>query len=177
MLSVRELQETDLPRLLDYWFTATPAFLEGMGVDLSKMPHREDFRQMLLGQLNTPLKDRSSYCVIWLKDGEPVGHSNTNPSYFGKEAKMHLHLWEADSRQKGLGSEFVKLSLPWFFNNLQLQELWCEPYALNPAPNKTLEKLNFRFVKEYITTPGFINFEQPVKQWQLTRAEFEKLQL
>lgn len=40
----------------------------------------------------------------------------------------------------------------------------------NPAPNKTLKKAGFELVKEYVTTPGPINFEQPVKLWCLSEV-------
>lgn len=78
---------------------------------------------------------------------------------------MHLHLWNTNTRQKGIGTKLVKKSLPFFFNNLKLQTLYCEPYVLNIAPNKTLEKVGFKFDKKYITTPGSINFEQEVNRW------------
>jgi len=174
-LSVRELQHSDIPLLINYWFGAPTDFLLSMGVDLTKMPTKEEFTQMLYDQLNAPIEQKKSYCIIWLLDNTPVGHSNTNPTSFGLEAKMHLHLWKADERKKGLGTSFLKITLPWFFNNLRLQKLICEPYALNPAPNKTLEKLGFYFEKEYITIPGFINFEQPVKRWEMTREKFEEI--
>ena len=38
-----------------------------------------------------------------------------------------------------------------------------------------MEKLGFEFIKEYITVPGFINFEQPVKRWELTLQKFRQL--
>ena len=41
MLSVRPLQASDLDLLIQYWMNAEPAFLQGMGVDLAKMPARE----------------------------------------------------------------------------------------------------------------------------------------
>lgn len=174
MLAVRELQHTDIPLLLDYWFTASPGFMQGMGVDLAKMPSRQQFNNMLLAQLDLPIDKRESYCLVWLMDGKAVGHCNTNPTVFGLEGKMHLHLWQADERKRGLGSSFVKLCLPIFFERLQLKTIWCEPYALNPAPNRTLEKAGFTLVKEYVTTPGFINFEQPVKQWRLRVEEINQ---
>ncbi|MUV02499.1 hypothetical protein GN157_02150 [Flavobacterium rakeshii] len=57
-----------------------------------------------------------------------------------------------------------------YFNNLKLKKLYCQPNAFNPSPNKTLEKAGFRFVKEYITTPGSITFEQAVKLWEINEA-------
>ena len=110
--------------------------------------------------------------MIWQMDNEPIGHCNVNKIKFGEEAYMHLHLWNSDGRKKGMGAELVKMSLPYFFEKLELKKIYSEPYALNPAPNKTLVKAGFTFVKEYITTPGFLNFEQPVNLWELTYEQF-----
>jgi RimJ/RimL family protein N-acetyltransferase len=130
---------------------------------------------MLLEQLNSPIEQKRAYCIIWEEDGKPIGHSNTNPTFYGKEATMHLHLWNNETRQKGTGTQLLKLTLPLFFENLKLRNLVCEPYALNPAPNKTLEKAGFTLVKKYITTPGFLNFEQPVMRWELSEENYLKL--
>ncbi|RNI22014.1 GNAT family N-acetyltransferase [Rufibacter latericius] len=174
-LSVRELAEQDIPALADYWLKADDAFLEGMGVDLSKLPERDAWEEMLRQQIKTPLAQKQSYCLIWQLEGQAVGHSNANKITFGQEAYMHLHLWKPDHRTHGLGTAFVRQTLPYFFRNLELKKLYCEPYALNPAPHKTLAKVGFTQVAEYITTPGWINFEQLVKLWELTRESFESL--
>jgi RimJ/RimL family protein N-acetyltransferase len=171
-LSVKEMQEAEIDPLINYWLNSDAEFLNGMGVDLSKIPAEQDWRAMLLEQLQQTYSEKKSYCIIWLLNETPVGHSNVNKIIFGQEAYMHLHIWYANVRQKGLGSAFVKMTLPYFFKNLELQKIYCEPFALNPAPNKTLEKKGFRFIKEYTTTPGWLNFEQPVKLWELTKQEF-----
>ena len=175
MLSVRPLEQKDIPHFLNYWFGSDEAYLTAMGLDVSKLPPREQFEGMLEKLLATPIEQRMSYAIVWMKNGEPIGHCNTNPTTFGEEAKMHLHIWNAAERKKGMGTELVKLTLPHFFNTLQLKTLWCEPYALNPAPNKTLEKVGFEFMKEHTTVPGIFNFEQPVKQWRMTREQFSAL--
>ena len=176
-LSVREIEIPDIELITRYWLNADASFLHNMGVDLSKIPAKEQLQNNLLTQLKTPVGQRNSYCIIWQVDGIPVGHSNTNPTIFGKEAYMHLHLWQNDSRKKGIGLELLKLTLPCFFNTLKLENIYSEPYALNPAPNKTLPKAGFEFVKEYITIPGSLNFEQPVKRWQLSFERFKQLYL
>lgn len=78
-------------------------------------------------------------------------------------------------QKKGLGEQFIRLCLPVYFRNFNLQTLYCEPYALNPAPHKVIERTGFVFEKEYITVPGSINFEQPVKRWVMTRQHLEEL--
>lgn len=174
-LSVRELTESDIPVLIRYWLESDPAFLQGMGVDLDKMPVKEQWEQSLMEQLRQSIPDKKSYCIIWEVDGIPVGHSNINKIQFGQEAYMHLHMWNPSLRQKGMGTELVLMTLPFFFENYQLETLYCEPYALNPAPNKTLERVGFQFEKEYTTVPGWLNFEQPVRLWSLSRDQYQSL--
>ena len=169
-LTVRELEEKDIPLLADYWFNASPEHLTGMGVDVAKLPEREMFENRLRKQLELPYNEKEAYALIWEVNGEPTGHSNLNPVIYNGHGFMHLHLWHSTLRSKGMGTEFIKMSLPYFFGNMKLRLLYCEPYALNPAPHRILEKSGFKFVKEYITTPGSITFEQPVKLWEIKRG-------
>jgi RimJ/RimL family protein N-acetyltransferase len=85
---------------------------------------------------------------------------------------MHLHLWDSNNRQKGMGVDYLKKSIPIYFETYKLQQLFCEPAAQNQAPNKTLQKLGFTFIKEYETTPGWINYQQKVNQWCLSKESW-----
>lgn len=174
-LSAREIIQSDIELIADYWLKSSDGHLISMGVDLNKMPSRDAFITMLESQLSLPYEEKLSYCTIWTVDGIPCGHCNVNKIIFGKHAYMHLHLWQPESRKLGLGSSLVKLSLPFFFSSLKLETVFCEPYALNPAPNNTLKKLGFEFVKEHITIPGTLNFEQSVSLWRLDKTKFEDL--
>ena len=175
VLSVRELEPRDIDAIADYWLNADAAYLHGLGVQLDRLPTRAEWTSMLSEQLRQPIEEKKSYCLIWEADGRAVGHSNINKIVFGEEAYMHLHIWEAGVRKQGFGTDFIKRTLPWFFEKYRLKRLYCEPYALNPAPNRTLEKAGFTFVREYTTTPGWINFEQPVRLWVMTREQWEAL--
>ena len=168
-LSIRPMLPEDVPLLTDYWQSSSREHLLGMGADPDKLPGRTDMEAFLQGLLDEPVERRSSYAVIWLVDGQPAGHSNVNQLTFGEQGKMHLHLWNTPHRRRGMGAQFVRLSVPHFFEVLQLKTLLCEPFAKNPAPNKTLPKAGFQFVKTYRTTPGSINFEQEVNQWMISR--------
>ncbi len=175
IFSVREIQETDIELLIQYWQNADDDFLIAMGVDLAKLPSKTEWESMLNHVVNAPIEQKKSYCIIWLEDGEPIGHSNVNKILFADEAYMHLHLWNSNSRQKGIGVELVKKSIPLFFENLKLEKLFCEPFALNPAPNNALKKIGFEFQKSYTTIPGSINFEQPVNLWMMSKERKDEL--
>lgn len=171
-LSVREIQKHDIAPITQYWLGSDHAFLHGMGVDVSKIPGREEWNNMLSEQLRQPYNKKQSYCIIWQLQDRAIGHSNVNKIVFGKEAYMHLHLWNTTERKQGMGTNLVNMTLPYFFENLKLKMLYCEPYASNPAPNKTLEKVGFTFIKTYTTIPGWLNFEQKVNRWELSLEQY-----
>ena len=173
-ITVREIKLKDVDLITDYWFNSEPDFLESMGVDLNKLPTRSGLTQMITEQVKTPITQKKSYALIWEFKGQPIGYSNVNPIEFGKQATMHLHIWETNERKKGIGTELVKKSLPFYFENLKIDKLICEPYSLNAAPNKTLNKVGFEFVKKYRTIPGSINFEQEVNRWELTLEKYKE---
>lgn len=171
-ISVREIKKNDIELLADYWFKSDPEFFKSMGADKDKLPTRSQFEKMLIEQLSIPLKGKSSYALIWELDGKQIGHSNVNNIIYGNEATMHLHLWKPISRKRGIGTKLVKESLIFYFKKLKINKLICEPYALNLAPNKTLKKVGFKFIKKYRTTPGTLNFEQEVNRWELTKKDY-----
>lgn len=174
-LSVREIRKDDIDLITDYWLNADPGFLKGMGVDLDKLPGRDEWKKILSEQLNQPIEEKKSYCIIWEVDNIPAGHSNINKIILGQEAFMHLHLWNTNVRKKGLGTAFIKLTLPYYFEKFRLKKLYSEPYALNAAPNRTLEKAGFGFVKKYRTIPGWLNFEQEVSLWEMSYDQFNEI--
>lgn len=174
-LSARAIQLEDVAQIAHYWASADADYLKSMGADIAKLPSSEYFTQMLTEQIHTPMHEKQGYATIWMLDGQAVGHCNVNKIEFGKQAWMHLHLWQSGIRRKGMGTELVKKSLPFFFEGLQLEQLFCEPYALNPAPNKTLERVGFELEKQHVTIPGPINFEQEVKLWKLSKARYQEI--
>lgn len=170
-IKVREATLDDIPLIVNYWITSSDQHLVGMGVDLRKMPNKEE----LTIALTNAISNKESYALIWEFQGEPVGHTNANHIAAGDYAYMHIHLWETIKRQKGLGTELIKKSLPFYFNRLRLKALYCEPYAANVAPNKTLQRIGFRFIKKHTTIPGSINFKQEVNRWKITKEMLKNI--
>ena len=167
-LNVRSWKQDDIENIVDYFYNADVDFIEGMGADKSKLPKRKDWIQKLQLEFKKTYRKKEYYYIIWILDNKPVGHSNINNINYGKSATMHLHIWDKEVRRNGLGITFLKQTIPLYFKNFKLKKLLCEPYAKNIAPNKTLKKLGFEFIRRYYTTPGLINFPQWVNQFQLT---------
>ncbi len=174
-LSLRLLEVEDIDLILKYWKGASPEYLRGMGADINKFPDWDDFYQMLEKQSSLPYSEKKSLALIWLQGKEAIGHSNVNKIEYGKQAFMHLHLWNTSQRKQGMGARLVSKSLPHYFENLELETLYCEPYAYNEAPNWTLQKVGFVFIKKHRCVPGSLNFEQDVNRWQMNRSRYMEL--
>jgi RimJ/RimL family protein N-acetyltransferase len=160
----------DYERMIDYFLHANEAFLKGMGVDPKKLPQREAWIESAMLDHARPEGEKDRSYLAWVYDGTLVGHSSINRIRVGEEAFIHLHLWVSGMRKAGLGTRFFEASATEFMRLFRLKRLYCEPYAENPAPNRVVMKLGFRFVKRYRTIPGPINFEQDVNQYVLDNS-------
>jgi len=168
-LSVREMRFDESDLIIDYFHQSTPEHLETMGVDPSRLPTPEAWRERLARDFERPLQQRMGLLVIWLSDDQPVGFSTSDKIAYGDQARMHLHIVDPARRRLGTGVECVRRSVDLYFDRLRLKSLLCEPNALNVAPNRTLQKAGFKYVKTYMTVPGWLNFHQPVTRWMIER--------
>jgi RimJ/RimL family protein N-acetyltransferase len=174
-VAIRALEHADIKHIVHYWLHSSAEHLHLMGVDLQKIPHEDALTAMLEEQISTPDHLKRSLAMILLVNGHPCGHCNVDQIQFGHEANMHLHLWSSAHRGQGLGASMVRLALPHFFERLQVHTIWSQPYALNPAPHKTLEAVGFEAVGRITTVPGSLNFEQEVIRYRMTKSRYASL--
>lgn len=165
---VMTLAETDL--IIDYFHCATSEHLEMLGVDPSRLPMPNAWRERFKHEFSLPLDKRHGFLVSWLLDERVVGFSSCDKIVFGERANMHLHVVEPTLRQQGFGVECVRRSVEIYFEKLMLKSLFCEPNAFNVGPNRALQKAGFRYVKTHMTVPGPINFHQAVTRWVVERT-------
>jgi RimJ/RimL family protein N-acetyltransferase len=166
-LDVRAMELDETGIIIDYFHSSTPEHLDTLGVDPTRMPDPERWRQSYEREYAQPLEQRKAFQVVWLLDDEVVGFSTVDKLCFGDQANMHLHIVRPDRRQSGLGVEYVRRSAALYFETLQLQRLFCQPNALNTAPNRTLQAAGFRYVKTLMTAPAPLNYRQPITRWVL----------
>ena len=166
-LVAREMTLEEAAIIIDYFHGASHDFLKSLGVAPAKLPYRDDWEAFYRAEYQRPIQKRRAILVLWELDGEPIGFSTADKIIFGQEAYMHLHILHPERRRSGYGERFVRETAKIYFDILKIHALYCEPYALNEAPNKTLQKAGFKYIKTYEAIPGPLNFRQPVNRWRL----------
>ena len=162
-----QLSETDI--IIDYFQSASPEYLNTLGVDPSRLLERAQWKARFEQRFALPIEERNFFAIIWEIDGHTAGWSSADKIVFGEEAYMHLHILDPERRRAGNGTFFVRESAKIYFDTLRISRLYCEPYAFNVAPNRTLQAAGFKYVKTHMTVPGPLNFHQPVTRWVLER--------
>ncbi len=155
--------------VIDYFHGATPEFLDTLGVDPTRLPERGAWHERFAEEFAHPIESRPRLMVIWELDGRPIGFSSADKITIGVQANMHLHVVEPDRRGRGVGAACVRMTARHYFDALGVQRLFCEPNAFNVAPNRTLQRAGFTYVKTHTTVPAALNFHQPVTRWVLKR--------
>lgn len=168
-LSVREMHLDEVGIIINYFHSATPEHLEMLGVDPTRLPPAERWRERYAAEYSRPHEERNTLLVIWLARNTPIGFSTADKIVYGQEAHMHLHIIDPDDRSAGYGAEAVRSTARLYFETLKIQRIFCEPNAFNVAPNRTLQKAGFKYVKTHNTVPGPLNYHQAVTCWVLER--------
>jgi RimJ/RimL family protein N-acetyltransferase len=169
MLAVREMIGSEIDVIIDYYMKATPEYLEILGIDPSRLPPPETWRERFQRECVRPIEQRSWIVLIWLLDDRPVGFSTSDKIIYGEQANMHLHVTDPERRNQGIGAECVRRSADIYFERLRLKRLFCEPNAFNVAPNRALQKAGFKYLKTHMTVPSRINYRQAVTRWVIER--------
>ena len=170
--TVSPMKSSQIELMINYFLKADDDFLRGMGADPSKLPSVDEWRKAIEVDFARAVESKQLFYVVWYANAVPIGHSNINKIVFGQEAFVHLHIWSLEQRRSGNALLYFTESIRIFFEQFQLQRLYCEPYAYNPAPNKILPQVGFELIKTYDTTPGLINLHQTVNLWKLEREFF-----
>ncbi len=168
-IAVRPMALSETGLVIEYFHCAAPEHLEMLGVDPTRLPTRDAWRERFEQDFSLPVEQRPQFFVIWLLDDHAVGFSSCDKIVFGECANMHLHVADSERRTKGIGTACVLKSVEIYFRELRLKRLFCEPNAFNVAPNRTLQKARFKYLKTHMTVPGPLNFHQAVTRWVIER--------
>jgi RimJ/RimL family protein N-acetyltransferase len=173
--AVRDMRADEASQVVSYFHGLSPDDCVRLGIDRSKLPEVGAWNRFLREDFERPVGARRWHYVAWELEGAAVGHSNIGDIERGVHGYMHLHIWRADLRAKGLGRAFVLGSVGRYFEVLDIQTVYCQPNAFNVAPNRALDAAGFAYLETYETVPGWLNHWQAVTRWAMTRERLAEL--
>jgi RimJ/RimL family protein N-acetyltransferase len=173
MISVRDLSVEDVPSIVNYWFHSPPGFIEGMGVDLAKLPSEAEMLKSLIQkcQDNALLPDSKINAVVILKDGEPVGFHTLFPIAEGDHGIFHAHIWNPEMRGQGIALNSYLLAAKVFMKRFNLNRILYKTPLQNVGSIRVKEKLGIRSIGEEIIGFGIIKEGTRSKVFELTKEE------
>ena len=171
--AVRPLEREDIPHIVDYWVNASPEQLLTMGADASKIPSKAQWQANLAKILATPEREATTFYLVWLVDGRPIGFNSLKNIKYGESGEMHLHLWEEASRGKGYGGVLFCLAAIEFFRRFNLKTIICEPSASNPAPNRMLQRIGFPLILTHTAATSELSLVSEVNRYAIDRKVAE----
>jgi len=117
-LRVRPWTQDDIPEIVQYWTTIRNVDADRMGCDLSRFPAPEQYKRILEEQLDAPHETASAFYSMWVVNGDTIGFASLKNIRFGIRGEMHLHIWNAKERGKGIGGRLFCLSAIDFFERV-----------------------------------------------------------
>src|SRR5579871_1894479 len=118
-IEAREMVAGEIDIVIDYFHSSTPEHLEMLGVDPTRLPPKEVWKDRFRQLLATPIEARSGFHVTWLADNRVVGFSSCDKIVFGDRANMHLHVTQPEHRKRGVGTQCVLQTVEIYFRTLK----------------------------------------------------------
>jgi RimJ/RimL family protein N-acetyltransferase len=175
-VSVRDVRESDIPMILNYWFRSPPGYLEEMGVDPAKMPTEAGMEKMLREKVdeNKKLPSSKLSAVIICYDGQAIGMHTINQLVEGDHGIFHAHICNPEFRRRGLGMLSYPKACRIFIDRFNLKRIVFKTPVGNIGPIRVKEKLGIRQIGEEVIGFGITKDNTPAKVFELTREEIDQ---
>ena len=149
--------------------TISDADADRMGCDLSRFPSTEEYTRILTEQQQVPPETAVAFYSMWVVNGETIGFASLKNIEYGIRGEMHLHIWDAKERGRGIGGRLFCLSAIDFFERFRVREIICEPGASNPYPNRMLQKAGFSLAGSRVGRSSELSKELLLNTYAITR--------
>jgi hypothetical protein len=117
-LVVREMELAEVDLIIDYFHSSTSEHLDILGVDPTRLPSPDRWRERYAADYARPHAKRSTLLVLWELDGAPLGFSTADKILLGQQANMHLHIVDPQRRRAGYGAQCVRWTAAIYFDVL-----------------------------------------------------------
>ena len=152
-ISLCDIQERDIPYIVDYWHNSDDNYLHSMRVDKSKLISRDVTATKFIESIPKNRGDQSRITLVF-KDGETViAYTNVSLNADGV-GYGHVHIIKNGYKQIGFVAEFFDTAIEIFREKFHVNSLRFQTNKENRRINRYLAKLGYEVAHtEYLENP------------------------
>lgn len=179
LISVRNLEQKDLPFLLSYWFRSPPGYLDSLGINLTAFPPEKEmeqaFHDLILADQENSVSQLNALTIVY--DGFAIGFHSISALDNDGSGIFHAHIWDENFRNRGIGKYSYISACKCFFQRFNLQRILFYTPAQNLAAIHLKESLGIRCTGTEIVGGGVAKENTTVKIYELLEGEVKNLNL
>lgn len=149
---LRDMEEADVERIVDYWHENDAGFLQSLGVDPRKFVSKDETKRRLLSSTAQDDSDRTRAYFIVSSGRELIAYTNLN-FRSRDEAVAHFHVLKKGIRSKAIAYQLFLDAVKAFFNNFPINVVVMETSPENERINHFLQRFGLTPRKEHIANP------------------------
>jgi hypothetical protein len=149
---LRDLTQTDIPTIVEYWLSSPPEFLDFMGVDRQRLGPERDITQRLSSAIRTGDATQPNIALAITLDQRLVGYTLLN-RYSDEVNYSHWHIIVPALRAKGLSTTLYPFRIKAYFDLAPIAQLIHQTRTRNLAVNRMLDKFIPISETKYIDKP------------------------
>lgn len=177
--SLRHLQESDIPHLIEYWFGEEQKQLHAMcKVDFEKLGTPEEMQNRLLDRIATKqksFKESGALSLIVEKNNVPISNIIAVKQSSESLTRVHCNIWKEYNRNRGIGSALFLNALETIFDQTNLTSVVFETSTQNLAINRLVQKFGLKPLYTEIGLPSPIAFIQEIHHYEITKEQLHEL--
>jgi RimJ/RimL family protein N-acetyltransferase len=173
-LTIRDIEEADVPAIVDYWYTSDPAYLRSIGVEVAKIAARprEEMERRFLSSIPRPGSETDHPTFVVASGDEVIAYTNLNIKS-ADEAYTHVHILKEELRSKGLASFLFLPMIRLFFSRFPIEKVVFQASPENEKVNGLIQRFGLMPQKVYLSNPDGMARAGEFNVYEITRQLVE----
>lgn len=167
LMSVRSMEEKDIPMIVDYFLDNPESQLSVDGFDINKIPFEEELINILQNYIHEKNADKKRFDIMLVRGGRAEGHCYVERLNKKGEAYLYFFNNKGLLKNKDRMSDLLKMAIELILQKSPLKTIYAEPTKEDEYRNEILKKIDFEFVKKHKNERDSLSGEHTFNLWKL----------
>lgn len=167
-ITIRPYEERDIPQQAQYLFDSSDEFRILIGLEPSKLQDKTAWEALKKIRHDISLQnDELPTSIVAEINGTAISMVFLDLRAQDGIPRLHFHILSPELRGKGLGSVIFMAGCDIFSILYKTKKFFIEPKESNQRMNRLMQKLNFKYIKNFSLEAGPITHEMVVNQYEI----------